>query len=69
MVNIVCDACKKPTEQVRDLTYFSILSKNLCVPCKELLDQKVRDVMYAKPAYTLPQYQAQMVEILKAMCA
>ena len=68
MVTIVCDSCKKPAEQVRDQLYFSILHKNLCVNCKESLDKRVKDVVYARENYTLNGYHDVMAQTLDSMC-
>lgn len=68
MVNVVCDSCKKVPKKNRDLTHFSILDKNLCTDCKFDLDEAVKEVMYEKKDYTLPEYNKIMVGILNKMC-
>lgn len=68
MVNVVCDACKKVPKKQRDLTHFSILDKNLCVDCKIDLDESIKEVMFDKKDYTLPEYNEVMKKTLTTMC-
>ena len=49
MITITCDACKKAIpDAVREKNYSVFLDKNLCLPCREELENTVSEEMSKK---------------------
>ena len=69
MVNIVCDACKKSIQgAMKDVNVTYIADKNICMPCKEKLEDKTKADMQKKPSYTLEGYHDTYLKNLYGMC-
>ena len=59
MTAIVCDICKKAVPAARkDVNYFTILDKDLCIPCQDELWDVTKQQMKARRPYTFKDYQA-----------
>ncbi len=65
MTAIVCDVCKKVVPGARkDVNYFVILEKDLCVPCEDQLQDAVRDQMAARRPYQFADYKDVLAKTL-----
>ncbi|MCD6120268.1 MAG: hypothetical protein J7K04_00350 [Spirochaetales bacterium] len=70
MITVTCDACKKTIPNaVKDKNYTTILDKNLCLPCKEELENSVSGQMAKKPRYLLKEYKKILAQTLNKMCS
>lgn len=70
MITVTCDACKKVIPNaVRDNNYITILDKNLCLPCKEELENSVSEQMAKKSRYMLKDYKEILARALNKMCS
>jgi hypothetical protein len=57
MTAIVCDICKKAVPGARkDVNYWVFLEKDVCIPCKEQLEEVTKRQMIARQPYTLKDY-------------
>ena len=69
MINIVCDACKKTIRDAqKDVTVFFVTDKSLCYPCKEKLDDQVKNQMFKAKEYGFKKHQDTYVKTLNSMC-
>ena len=70
MTSISCDACKKHISGARkDVSYFVILDKDLCVPCNEKLLETTKRHSAARSPYAFRDYQETLQKNLARMCA
>jgi len=69
MITVTCDACKKVIPNaVRDKNFITVLDKNLCLPCKEKLENSVSEQMAKKSRYMLKDYKEILARALNKMC-
>ena len=69
MVRIFCDICKKPIKNAsKDVNYLTFQEKNFCLPCKDDLDDSVRDKLRAKGNYTFQENKKVIVDTIAKMC-
>ncbi len=69
MITITCDACKKAIPgAVREKNYSVFLDKNLCLPCREELENTVSEEMSKKTQYQLKEYKKLLAQTLNKMC-
>ena len=53
MKTLYCDVCKKPIEKpISEWTYYHVREYDICDPCKEKIDAKLRPVVRSKFPYT-----------------
>ena len=70
MITVTCDACKKTIPNaVREKNYTTILDKNLCLPCREELENSVSEQMAEKSRYMLKEYKKILAQTLNKMCS
>lgn len=70
MISVICDSCKKPIPNAqRERNYFTILDKNLCVPCNDKIHEKVREEMSKKPRYIFKEYKKILAQTVHKMCS
>ena len=68
MTAIVCDICKKAVAGARkDVSYLSILDKDICIDCSEDLLDATRQAMKQKRPYLFKDYQDTFVRNLVQM--
>ncbi len=68
MTAIVCDICKKAVAGARrDVNYFSLLDKDLCVDCQDELHDATKAQMAARRPYTFKDYQDTLARNLAKM--
>ena len=69
MVNIVCDSCKKTIQgAMKDVNVVYIADKNICIPCKQQLEHKLKCDMPNKSPYSLKAYWDAYMKSLYSMC-
>jgi hypothetical protein len=68
MTAIVCDICKKAVAGARkDVTYVTLLDKDLCVPCSEDLYDATKQQMKPRKPYLFKDYQETLTKNLAQM--
>jgi hypothetical protein len=68
MTAIVCDICKKAVADARkDVSYISVLDKDLCVPCSEELMDVTKQQMKVRRPWLFKDYQEILTKNLAQM--
>jgi len=72
MTIIVCDACKKEIVGAhKDLNYITMMEKDICMQCKDDMDDILRKEMRARTAartVSFTDYKAFLLQTLQQMC-
>jgi len=68
MKTLYCDVCKKPIDKpISEWTYYHVREYDICDPCKEKIDAKLRPSVRGHFPYTAKWYEEQLMgEIKKA---
>jgi len=69
MQTIICDSCRKQVKDAsRDLNYYTLRNRALCIPCKEDFDKKITRTMRAKRKYSFAEYKKTYTDTINKMC-
>jgi hypothetical protein len=69
MTAIVCDSCKKVVPNARkDVNYAVHMEKDVCVACREELEDITKKQMLARSPYTFKDYWTAYTANLNKMC-
>ncbi|HET6486299.1 MAG TPA: hypothetical protein VFH83_07760 [Spirochaetia bacterium] len=70
MTSIVCDSCKKVVQGARKDQNFSVfMEKDICIPCREELEDATKRQMLSRRPYTLKDYWTTYNTTLTRMCS
>ena len=69
MTSITCDACKKVVPGAhKGVNYSVFMEKDICIPCREQLEEVTKRQMLNRRPYTLMDYWTTYSKNLTRMC-
>jgi hypothetical protein len=69
MINVICDSCKKAIPDAKSgVTVTYVQDKAICEPCREKLENSVREQMQKSKSYSLKEYQDKYIKELQKQC-
>ncbi|HOF86323.1 MAG TPA: hypothetical protein PLV73_10985 [Treponemataceae bacterium] len=70
MKTLYCDVCKKPIDKpISEWTYYHVREYDICDPCKEKIDAKLRPSVRGHFPYTAKWYEEQLMAEIKKCVA
>ncbi len=65
MKSLYCDVCKKQiTAPVKGHNYYHIREYDICEPCKDSLDARLKPIVKAHFPYSAEWYEGQVMSLL-----
>lgn len=69
MKSLYCDICKEEIpEPVKGRNYFHIREYDLCEPCKEAIEAKLRPVLRERSPFATEWYEDEMISFIEQGC-
>ena len=66
MKALYCDVCRKEIEQpIADKNYYHVREYDICEPCKETIDAKLKPIVKSHNPYSTEWYQNQLFSLIK----
>ena len=69
MKSLYCDICKEEiTEPVNERNYFHIREYDICEPCKDAIEAKLRPILREHEPFTTEWYEDEMLALIEQAC-
>ncbi|MBO8450267.1 MAG: hypothetical protein IAA96_04090 [Spirochaetes bacterium] len=70
MKSLYCDICKKEiSEPVAGRNYFHIREFDICEPCKDAVDARLRPVLRGHYPFSTDWYEQEVISFIEKGCA
>jgi hypothetical protein len=70
MKTLVCDVCKRAIQSpIAERNYFHIENRDLCEPCKDQLEARLKPVVRAKHPFNYEWYERLMMDSIEKAVA